>query len=109
MLNQVVIVGRIANDIKIEKTESGKKYANITLAVTRPFKNMDGEYDTDFISCILWQGIAQNTMDYCNKDDLVGVKGRLETMEDNRLVLQAEKVTFLSSSRKEENKESEEK
>ena len=32
---------------------------------------IDIEYDTDFIDCILWTGIAENTAEYCKKGDLL--------------------------------------
>lgn len=105
MLNQIVLVGRLAKDVEVKELESGKKVANITLAVPRSFKNADGEYDTDFIDCILWDAVAQNTSEYCHKGDIVGVKGRLQTSEYEkedgtkikRQEVVAEKLTFLSS------------
>lgn len=42
MLNQVVLVGRLAKEVELKELESGKKVANITLAIPRPFKNEDG-------------------------------------------------------------------
>ena len=104
MLNQTVIVGRLVSDPEVRETDGGKKVANVTVAVPRSFKNVNGEYDTDFISCVLWKGIAENTAAYCKKGDLVGVKGRLQSREyeyeeERRKVVElvAEKVTFLSS------------
>ena len=103
MLNQTVLVGRLVNDPELFETESGKKLTRITLAVPRTYKNVNGEYDTDFIGCKLWQGVAQSTSEYCKRGDLVGVKGRLQTSnyetEDGvKYVTEviAEKVTFLS-------------
>lgn len=110
MLNQTVIIGRIVKDPEIVETENGKKVTNLNLAVPRSYKNVDGEYETDYIPCVLWQGIAENVVTYCKKGDLVGIKGRLETNsyekeEIKHYVMQliAEKVTFLSS--KKESKE----
>jgi len=74
MLNQTVLVGRLANDPELYETETGKKLTRITLAVPRTYKNINGEYDTDFIGCKLWQNVAQSTTDYCRKGDLVGMK-----------------------------------
>lgn len=110
MLNQTVLVGRIVKDPEIIETESGKKVSNITLAIPRSYKNKDGEYETDFVDCTLWSGLAENTAEYCKKGDLVGVKGRIETevykKDDGSTVkntkVVAEKVTFLSS-KKEDN------
>ena len=108
MLNQVVMVGRLVSDPKVEETENGKSYANLTLAVPRSYKNADGEYETDFVDCALWNGIAENTAEYCKKGDLVGIKGRIQTStyenengesrKSQKVV--AEKVTFLSSKEK---------
>ena len=41
MLNQIVLVGRLTRNIKINKSENGKKIANISLAIPRSFKNME--------------------------------------------------------------------
>ena len=99
MLNQVVLVGRLTREIQINKADTGKKIANITLAVPRSFKNMDGLYDTDFID-----SVATNTSEYCHKGDILGVKGRIQSRivdqnDTKRNVLEviAEKVTFLTS------------
>lgn len=48
MLNQLVLVGRIVRKPELKETETNKKYSFITLAVPRSFKNVNGEYDTDF-------------------------------------------------------------
>ena len=109
MLNQSVIVGRVVRDPELKETESGNKVTNLTLAVPRSYKNVNGEYDTDFISCVLWKGVAENTVEYVRKGDLVGIKGRLQTrtieLEDHNqhmMELVAEKVTFLSNNRAKE-------
>lgn len=105
MLNQSILVGRIVKDPEIRETESGNKVTNITLAVQRPYKNINGEYDTDFISCVLWKGVAETTAEYCKKGDLIGVRGRIQTRtvdltdetRHNLMEVIAERVTFLSS------------
>lgn len=74
MLNQVVIVGRLTKDPELKQTESGKKVSTITLAVSRMYKDENGEYQTDFINCVLWEGIAQNTKQYVKSGDLLGIK-----------------------------------
>ena len=104
MLNQAVIVGRIVKEPEVKKTDNGKAVSNITLAVPREFKNSNGEYDTDFINCVLWRGVAESTASYCKKGDLVGVRGRIQTRNyelnnEKRQAVEvvAEKVTFLTS------------
>ena len=107
MLNQMVIVGRLCADPEIQELDSGKKVSNLKVAVTRPYKNSEGTYDTDFIDCTLWGGVATNTAEYCKKGDLLGVKGRIETDSyekdgERRFSMRvvADKVTFLSSQNK---------
>lgn len=102
MLNQVVIVGRLVSKPIVEENENGRKVSEITIAVPRSYKNAEGIYETDFIKCTLWNGIAENTVEYCNKGDLIGVKGRLECLGGNELQVIAEKITFLSTNKNKE-------
>lgn len=99
MLNQIVLVGRLVNDPIVEENENGKNVSVITLAIPRSYKNTEGEYDTDFVDVTLWDKIASNTVEYCKKGDVVGVKGRVARLQGNQLQVVAEKVTFLTSSR----------
>lgn len=100
MLNQVVLVGRLVAKPTLEREET-KKTSVITLAVPRGFKNEEGVYETDFIKCILWGNVATNTVEYCFKGDLIGIRGRLQS-RDGQLEIVADKVTFLSSNKRED-------
>ena len=103
MLNQSIIVGRLVNDPELRETENGYKVANVMLAVPRSYRNAEGEYETDFIKCVLWRGVAERTTEYCRKGDLIGVRGRIQTrdieQDDENLKtiteIVAERVTFL--------------
>ena len=112
MLNQAILVGRLVKDPKVITNENGKKFSNITIAVPRNFKNEDGVYETDFIEVTLWNGIAENTVQYCKKGDIVGVKGRIQSStvekdEKKRFATKivAESITFLSSNKGENENE----
>lgn len=98
MLNQIVLVGRLVQDPEIKELENGQRVSYITLAVPRSYKNADGIYETDFINCIVWNNIADNVKEYCKKGDLLGIKGRIQTRQEedkNIIEIVAEKVTFL--------------
>ena len=105
MLNQVVLVGRIVKTPELRVTENGKKTATVTLAVPRNYKNSEGEYDTDFLDCTMWTNVAENTSEYCQTGDMVGVKGRIQTRvfetddgtKKKKTEIVAEKVTFLAT------------
>ena len=77
-MNQVILVGRLAEDPKVITSESGKKFTSVVIAIPRSFKNADGVYETDFIRCVLWNGVASSTSEYCSSGDIVGIKGRLQ-------------------------------
>lgn len=107
-MNQVVLVGRLAEDPIINKTENGKDYTSINLAVQRSFKNSEGIYETDFIRCVLWNGIAANTSEYCHIGDVVGIKGRLQNRtyetenKEKKYITEVivERITFISQCHK---------
>lgn len=108
MLNQIVLAGRLVDNPEIIVSDNHKKRTMIVVAVPRSYKNIDGNYDTDFIRCTLWNGIAEATCEYCKKGDVVGVKGRIQTSSYDvqgekkySMDIIAEKVSFLSSKNKE--------
>ena len=78
-MNNVVLVGRLTSNPEVTKTEGGNQVTSVNVAVSRNYKNVDGIYETDFIRCILWNEIAENTTEYCKIGDVIGIKGRLQT------------------------------
>lgn len=111
-MNQVTLVGRLTKTPELFVAENGNKGSFVTLAISRPFKNLDGEYDTDYIDCTLWTQIAENTAEYCKTGDIIGVRGRIQTrlIENDdgskykRTEVVAERVTFLASNDKNKDK-----
>ena len=105
MLNSVTIVGRIAHELELKKTETEKEYCNLSIAVPRSYKNANGEYDTDFVDITLWGSVANNTVEYSQKGDMVAVKGRIQTRfiensdgtRKKKTEIIGEKVSFLAS------------
>jgi single-strand DNA-binding protein len=120
MINTIVLVGRVVSDPVLGKMESGNSYTHLTLAVTRSYKNVKGEYDTDFIPCTVWYALADSCVLYCKKGDIVGIRGRLQMRQVdlvfskektelkrkvNQLEIIAEHVAYIhSGSRKKEDK-----
>ena len=88
-MNKVILVGRIAN---IEKGD----ITQLTIGVNRPFKNIDGDYETDLIPCLVFGNFSSTVNEYCEIGDVVGINGRIQ-IKDNQIQIIAEKVTFLSS------------
>ena len=92
MTNSVFLVGRLVNEVIDDVIE---------LSVNRVNKNEEGIYESDIIPMIVWEGITKQMKEYCQKGDLIGVRGRLET-RDGKVLVVGEKVTFLSSKKVEE-------
>ena len=108
MLNQLILVGRLVRNPEVV-TINDTKYSHITLAVPRSYKNINGEYETDYIDCTLWRGIAESTAEYCKKGELVSVRGRLQSSsyeKDGKTIYKTdvivEKISFLSVFREKE-------
>ena len=107
MINQVTLVGRLTKDPDLRITQEGTSVTNVTVAVNRPFRNQLGEIGADFVQCILWKRMAENTAQYCRKGSLVGITGRIQTryydnQEGKRVYVTevvAETVKFLESKR----------
>ncbi|WP_267667157.1 single-stranded DNA-binding protein, partial [Listeria innocua] len=85
MMNRVVLVGRLTKDPDLRYTPAGVAVATFTLAVNRPFKNTQGEQETDFIQCVVWRKPAENAANFLKKGSMAGVDGRIQTRnyEDN--------------------------
>ena len=79
MINQVTLVGRLTKDPELRYTADGKAVSNVTIAVNRPFRNKEGEYEADFVQCTLWKKTAENTAQYCRRGSIIGITGRIQT------------------------------
>lgn len=78
MVNHIVLVGRLTRDPEMRYTPSGASVARFTLAVDRNRRGPDGEKQTDFIRCSIWNKQAEFVMNYVHKGRLVAVVGSLQ-------------------------------
>lgn len=66
-MNKIILCGNTTKDLEIRTTESGKEVASGSIAVSRSFKNKDGNYDSDFFNFVIWtptdyvKGITKGT------------------------------------------------
>lgn len=79
MINNVVLIGRLAKDVALHRTPNGISAGAFTLAVDRPKYKNDSEDKADFIRCIAWRKAAEILAQYTKKGSLIGVQGRLQT------------------------------
>lgn len=79
MINNVVLVGRLTKRPELKFTANSTKYTQFSVAVQRKFKNKSGEYEADYINCIMWRTAAENFVKFTDKGSLVGIEGRIQT------------------------------
>ena len=80
--NIVILTGRMAQDPRVSQVQghSGPRtIANFSLAVRRNYKNQAGEYEADFIDCIVSGRQADNVANWTRKGSRVTVVGELKT------------------------------
>ena len=107
-MNVFTGIGRLTEDVDMKYTPNGTAVARFTIAINRPFKNKDGNYEADFINCVAFGKRAETIAEYVRKGHRIGVTGSIMTgsYENN----QGQKVyttninvtgfTFLESAKK---------
>ena len=81
MLNKCFLQGRMTADPELRHTQNGVAVATFRLAVTRDFKEKDGERKADFISVVCWRGTAEFVSRFFQKGSLAVVEGRLQVRD----------------------------
>ena len=78
-MNKVELIGRLTHDVEMRQTPNGVSLARFSIAVTRRFKNSNGEYDADFINCIAWRKTGEFIARYFQKGSMIAVVGSIQT------------------------------
>ncbi len=78
-MNKSIIMGRLTAQPELRQTQSGIASCRFTVAVNRRFKNANGEYDADFITCVAWRQTAEFVSRYFSKGTMICVEGSLRT------------------------------
>lgn len=78
MLNTIAIMGRLAADPILRRTQTGVAVASFTLACERDYAPQGGEKETDFIDVVCWRSTAEFVEKYFTKGRMAVVTGRLQ-------------------------------
>lgn len=100
-MNNVSLFGRIANDLELKTTTSGKQICNFNLAI-----NKYNSEDANFIPCRVWNKTAENLTRYKKKGDQIVLNGTIEVSnyEDTdgnkrkNVYVNANQIFFVSNS-----------
>ena len=71
-MNNVTLIGRVANDLEIKSTANGTPVCQFNLAVNR-----FGE-GADFIPVVVYKKQAENLVKYQSKGSQIGIVGRIQ-------------------------------
>jgi single-strand DNA-binding protein len=69
-MNKVILIGNLTKDVELRETNSGKKVASISIAVSRPYSE-----ESDFFNLTIWDKRAENCAKYLSKGKKVAVEG----------------------------------
>lgn len=81
MLNQVVIVGRMATEPEMRQTTAGKMTTSFRVCVNRDWKNANGERECDFFTCVAWEKTAEFVCAHFPKGAQLALTGRLQSRD----------------------------
>ena len=63
----------------MRQTQSGIASCRFTLAVNRKYKNEQGEYEADFVTCVAWRQTAEFVSRYFTKGKMIALEGCLRS------------------------------
>ena len=78
-MNKAILIGRLTRDPELRYTSSGRAVCQFSIAISRNYTNQQGQRDTDFINCVVWDKQAENLAKYITKGRLIAVDGRIQT------------------------------
>lgn len=104
-MNKFIGIGRLTQDVELNKTPSDISVAKFTLAINRPYKDDKGNEQADFLPVIVWRTQAENCAKYLSRGSQCAVVGSVQTRSyedrdgNKRYVTEivAENVEFLST------------
>lgn len=76
-MNCVNLIGNLALDPELRKTNGGKDVCTIRVGVTRDFSNANGVRESDFVNIQCWEQTARFVAQYLHKGDMIAVTGEL--------------------------------
>ncbi len=78
-MNRVILIGNLTKDPEVTTTTNGVEVCRFTLAINRPYKDANGNEQTDFINVVVWRNQAVNCGKYLAKGRQCAVVGSMQT------------------------------
>ena len=78
-MNNVILMGNLCADPELRSTQSGKSAVKFRLAIRRSYRNAQGEYESDFLSCVAFGNTADFIGKYFTKGRRMLAQGSVQT------------------------------
>ena len=104
---KIIAIGNITHDPELRANpRTGKPMTQFQLAVSRPYRDQDGNRQADFVAVKAHGTLAEQCVKCLYKGSKIAVEGDLETFPDpdstqrnRRFVIRARSIDFLSPHR----------
>lgn len=96
-LNNLILEGKITNDVELTETETGLKFASALVSYSRAYRNAEGETkeEESIFEVECWGNLAEIIVKFSKTKKGVRIVGRLRQKE-NKVVVIAEHLEFKS-------------
>lgn len=99
-MNQLMLIGNIVDIVKLKEDNNVIK---LVIGVKNIIK--DNEFELRYFSCIIRNSMSDNILKYCRKNDVIGIRGRLNSKIydgvdekiDYLIGIDVDSISFLSS------------
>jgi single-strand DNA-binding protein len=81
MINNVVLLGRVANDPEMKYTPTGTAVTTFRIAVDRGRKDPNGNDQVDWLSVVCFQKTAELVAQYFDKGAMIAIEGRIQSRQ----------------------------
>lgn len=77
-MNRLTVTGRLVRENILREVGEDRLVLNNTIAVPRGYKSENGQ-EADFINFVAWGKRGELIEEYCDKGDLIGLDGRIQS------------------------------
>ena len=78
-LNKVMLIGRLAADPELRRTQNDLAVTSFSVAVNRPYRKDQAQQAVDFIDVVAWRNQAEFVTKYFKKGSMIGIEGAIQT------------------------------
>lgn len=77
-MNKAFLIGNLTRDPEVTMTNTGIAVCRMSIAVSRTYKNNDGEREVDYFNIVVWRTLGENCGKYLRKGSKVSVCGSIQ-------------------------------